>query len=468
MVKLNKLQQVKLIIAASLTILFIILCFVFYTNIKNQTAFGWVNHSAEVIVKLEQIYSKVNDFESAFSRPSVYKENAFGEPYQQIGAELRQTTKELEKLVFDNLLQLKKAKVLTLLIDERLKALHYDLVDSRIDVDPANKLVMKNILSNIKEMKQIEEVLMRKRLAAATHTADSTTFAIIIALLISSIFILSASLILIREYKTKVKIEKKLLRSQLLLKEKVNKLDASNIELEQFAYIASHDLQEPLRKIITINNRITDKFSATIDSSLKDYLDRSIHAAERMRILIDDLLEFSRVTKGDIAFSPINLEDVFDIIKDGLEVQIEHKQASFIQHNSLPIILGDKIQLVRLFQNLISNAIKFTPPSRTPLIEISCKTVYEEDLEELPEFSIHKSYYKITIKDNGIGFKKEFQEKIFVIFQRLHGRSEYEGTGIGLSICKKIVENHHGFITTKSEEGIGSEFNIYLPITELI
>ncbi len=130
--------------------------------------------------------------------------------------------------------------------------------------------------------------------------------------------------------------------------------------------------------------------------------------------------------------------------------------------------MGDQTQLVRLFQNLVSNAIKFTEPDKAPVIEIFCTMADEKTRLEMPVIPDYPVFYKITIRDNGIGFSEEYYEKIFVIFQRLHGRSEYEGTGIGLSICKKIVENHQGYITVTSEVGKGSEFNVYLPKTNLI
>jgi signal transduction histidine kinase len=467
MLKLKKLQQVKFSLAVSVTILFVILYFVFYINTKNQRAFQSVTHSADVIVKLEQIYSRTNELESAQRGYIITKEKTFLEPYERIKIELNLYIRELEILVSDNRMQLVNTHELKVLIDRRLNKLQQNFKNARTDKLLVGRMMMTEILAKIRIMKEVEEMLMQKRLINSKHLADRTTIAIIISIIFSSIFIFSAALILMQEYKLKTEIEQELLLSQQMLKDKVNKLDASNKELEQFAYIASHDLQEPLRKIITFNERITHKFSAIIDPSIKDYLSRTIHAAERMRILIDDLLDFSRVTKGDIEKFPVSLKKVIDIIKDNLEVQIKKSHTKFILHDSLPEIYGDKIQLIRLFQNLISNAIKFTEPGTKPVIELSCKIAEEKDLKQFPG-APYPTYYKITVKDNGIGFKEEFKEKIFVIFQRLHGRSEYEGTGIGLSICKKIAENHEGYITVNSEEGKGSEFYVFLPETNLI
>lgn len=468
MLKLKKLQQVKFSLAVSVTILFVILYFVFYINTKNQRAFQSVTHSAEVIVKLEQIYSRTNELESAQRGYIITREDAFLQPYKRLDTELHLYVRELEILVSDNTNQLTNVHELQNLIDKRLERLQHNIVYARTDKLLIGRMMMTEILSKIREIKEIEETLMQQRLINSRLLADRTTMAIIIAVIFSSIFIFSAALILMQEYKLKTEIEQELLLSQQMLRDKVNKLDASNKELEQFAYIASHDLQEPLRKIITFNERITHKFSTIIDPSIKDYLSRTIHAAERMRILIDNLLDFSRVTKGGIEKAPVSLKSIMDIIKDNLEVQIKKSHAKFIQHDPLPEIYGDKTQLIRLFQNLVSNAIKFTESTTSPVIEIFCKIADEQEMKALPGVHTYSAYYKITIADNGIGFKEEFKEKIFIIFQRLHGRSEYEGTGIGLSICKKIAENHQGFLTVKSEEGKGSEFYVYLPKLNLI
>lgn len=468
MLKLKKLQQVKFSLAVSVTILFIILYFVFSINTKNQRAFQSVTHSSEVLVKLEQIYARTNELESAQRGYIITRDDAFLQPYEHLAKELHLSVGELEILVADNHKQLINAHELKNLIEVRLRKLQQNIEHARTDKLLISRIMMTEILTKIRQMRAVEEMLMQKRLEKSRLLANRTTIAIIIAVIFSSIFIFAAALILMQEYKLKTEIEEELLHSQRMLQDKVNKLDASNKELEQFAYIASHDLQEPLRKIITFNERITNKFSDVIDPSIKDYLSRTINAADRMRILIDDLLDFSRVTKGGIDKHPVSLKTIIEIIKDNLEVQIKKNHARIIEHDPLPEVFGDKTQLIRLFQNLISNAIKFSEPNITPVIDLYCNITNEEEMKTIPGVHAYTSYYKITIADNGIGFKEEYKEKIFVIFQRLHGRSEYEGTGIGLSICKKIVDNHQGYLTVNSTEGKGSEFYVYLPVVNLI
>jgi signal transduction histidine kinase len=461
--KLKKLQQVKLILAIAISILLVILYFVVSLNSQNQRAFKSATHSAEVVIKLEEIYSRANELESAQRGYIITNDLSFLIPYARIETELNRYVKELQQLVIDNRKQSENARMLRLHIDEQWRRIHQSSKEARSDKLRGARSSMTDILLTIGKMKSQEQLLMHQRQRASQELADHSTIAIIIAIICITIFIVTATVILLNEYKQKAAIEQELLLSQQLLNNKVNELDSSNKELEQFAYIASHDLQEPLRKIITFNERIMQKFPADIDPAMKDYLNRTIHAAERMKILIDDLLDFSRVTRVEVEKSPVNFKVVIDSIRDNLEVQIKKSHAKLIVNHPFPVIYGDKGQLTRLFQNLVTNAIKFTAPGVVPTIEFSFETAGKKDLEQLPSLSMHSEYHKITVKDNGIGFDEIYKDKIFVIFQRLHGRSEYEGTGIGLSICKKIAEKYQGQITVKSEEGKGSEFYVYFP-----
>lgn len=461
--KIKKLQQVKFSLAIAVSILGVILYFVISINTQNQRAFQGVAHSAEVMIKLEEIYSRANELESAQRGYIITNDKTFLIPYTRIERELNQYVEELQHLVNDNQKQSVNAIALKIHIDKQLARAYQSSRAARSEKLLTARMNMTEILITIGLMKNMEQVLMKERSLDSKQLADRSTTVITIAIIFSALFILFAALILMQEYKQKSRIEQELLYSQQLLNDKVNELDASNKELEQFAYIASHDLQEPLRKIITFNDRISSKFSNIIEPDVKDYLNRTIHAAERMKVLIDDLLDFSRVTKGEAVKYPVNLKSVISIIKENLEVQIKKRHAKIILHTPMPEIYGDKMQLVRLFQNLVSNAIKFTAPETEPFIEFTSETAGEEEMKQFPMRVSNGPYYKITVKDNGIGFNEEYKDRIFVIFQRLHGRSEFEGTGIGLSICKKIAEKYHGQITVKSEVGKGSEFYVFFP-----
>ena len=221
----------------------------------------------------------------------------------------------------------------------------------------------------------------------------------------------------------------------------------SNQELEQFAYISSHDLQEPLRKIKSYAELLEFKYKENLDEKATKYLNIITSGTERMQKLIDDLLSYSRVTTKANDFEPVSLNEIVNETKEILEFQIKEHNA-IINFNKLPIVKGDPRQLVQVMQNLISNAIKFKGES-SPVINISAKE--------------KNNFWLIKVEDNGIGFDSIYAERIFIIFQRLHARNEYAGTGIGLAICKKIVERHGGKIWAKSEPGKGAVFYIKLP-----
>ncbi len=246
------------------------------------------------------------------------------------------------------------------------------------------------------------------------------------------------------------------------LKRNVKDLNRSNKELEEFAYVASHDLQEPLRKISTFSDRLADKFKDKLEDEAKMYLDRIIASADSARVLIDNLLEFSRLSRSTQPFTEVNLDFVLREVKTELELVIE-ETGTTIKSDTLPAIEGVHSQLKQLFTNIIGNAIKFRKDGIPATINITV-----EQLDEAGTINAHlplnsNPYYKIQVTDNGIGFEPEYAEKIFQIFQRLHAKSEYPGSGIGLAICKKITDNHKGSIYAENIPGTGARFTIILP-----
>lgn len=239
---------------------------------------------------------------------------------------------------------------------------------------------------------------------------------------------------------------------------KQQELEATNYELEQFAYIASHDLQEPLRKVRTFGDRLRSILGENLNEKGSDYLARMQNAAERMQVLIDDLLKFSRLSRADREFKKVDLNETLAFVKENLDIEIANKKAS-IESSTLPTIKADYVQFQQLFQNLISNALKYSKEEIPPKIVVNA----ESGKELLPGTKAPSKCWKITFTDNGIGFDPQYKEQIFVIFKRLHGRTEYSGSGIGLAICDKIVKNHEGIIKADSQLGVGSTFTIILP-----
>lgn len=245
------------------------------------------------------------------------------------------------------------------------------------------------------------------------------------------------------------------------LQERNNELEKSNQELASFNHVASHDLQEPLRKIQTFISRVSDADRAVISDSAKEYITKIETSAKRMRVLIDDLLLFSRTNTTKKEFIKTDLDELFKNAISELAEVIDDKKAK-ITVSDLPKLYVIPYQIEQLFINLIGNSLKYSQPDILPTISIESEKVLAADYPKLLDPSV-KKYHKITFKDNGMGFDTQFKETIFVLFQRLHSKTDFPGTGIGLAICKKIVENHKGYITADSAINIGSLFTVYLP-----
>lgn len=236
------------------------------------------------------------------------------------------------------------------------------------------------------------------------------------------------------------------------LKDYMARLKESNQALQDFASIAAHDLQEPLRKVQTFGSMVKQRFGDALGEQGNSYMERVLDANQRMQSLLTALLEYSRLTTRANPFEPVKISNIIQEVLSDLEVRIE-KTGGTVLFDNLPVIYADPIQMRQLFQNLVGNALKFHKHSENPVVMVRC---------------IHSAteYCRIEVQDNGIGFDQEFAEKIFAPFQRLHGKSSlYEGTGMGLAICKKIIERHGGSIVAKSIPGTGSTFIITLPIT---
>lgn len=248
--------------------------------------------------------------------------------------------------------------------------------------------------------------------------------------------------------------QSKIHEQEMLAKQK--ELEDTNYQLEQFAYIASHDLQEPLRKVRAFGDRLSTKFSDQLGEQGLDYITRMQSASERMQVLIDDLLKYSRVSRAERDFTAVDLNAVYREVVLDLETEIERKQAQVVS-DTLPVIQADEGQMRQLFQNILSNALKYSKNEIAPKIAVRVSEM------RILQAEVEKSFWELQFVDNGIGFDPQYREQIFVIFKRLHGRSEFSGTGIGLAICEKIVLGHGGRIEAESTPGVGTTFKVLLP-----
>jgi PAS domain S-box-containing protein len=238
------------------------------------------------------------------------------------------------------------------------------------------------------------------------------------------------------------------------------RLRASNSELEMFASVASHDLQEPLRKIQAFGDQLATGYADKLGEEGAFYVERMQDAALRMSTLIDDLLTYSRVSSKGRALVPVDLGKIAIEVLDDLETRIKSVNGQ-VEVGELPVVEADPLQMRQLLQNLIGNALKFHRPGRPPHVRVSARRLETDKASTVPGGS--RPQIEIRVKDDGIGFEEEYREKIFGLFQRLHGRGEFEGTGLGLAICRKIVDRHGGHIEAHGRPGEGAEVIVTLP-----
>lgn len=268
--------------------------------------------------------------------------------------------------------------------------------------------------------------------------------------------------------------EQKKVEQELLTKSQ--DLESTNIELQKFASIASHDLREPLRKIIMFSGLLEQEVKSDNTKAIS-LIHKIVNSGSRMQMLIDDILDFSRLSKDKFVFEKVDLKRIVNQVISDIEVTVKEKNARIIV-DKLPVIEANAGQMTQLFQNLISNAIKFSKEDEQPVVKITSKIIsgaeVPKDFMKLnnyqlfgdPAFWENEQFASIRIEDNGIGFDETYLNKIFLIFQRLHSRTQYEGTGIGLAICKKVVDIHHGSITAYSKPEQGATFEVLLPVSQ--
>lgn len=252
-------------------------------------------------------------------------------------------------------------------------------------------------------------------------------------------------------------------QSQQQLEQTIKALERSNASLADFAHAASHDMKEPLRKVLTFIDRLKSTLGARMSENETTLFSRIEVAAERMQLLVDDLLEFSHVSEKPREMEMVDLNEKVQKVLSDLELSIEEKGAKVIV-DPLPTIRGNKRQLQQLFQNLVSNALKYSKPDVQPQITINARLLHGSEAP-VPLLPAHQDidFHLIEISDNGIGFEQQYAGRIFEMFQRLHGRAEYSGTGVGLSIARKVVENHNGYIWAEGRPGEGASFKILFP-----
>ncbi|WP_234733735.1 sensor histidine kinase [Tellurirhabdus bombi] len=426
-----------------------------------------VERSYEVSNQLGRILLMLVDVENTVRGYVATNDTIFLETHRAAVTQVPVILDSLQSLLKDDSMQLRNLDSLRLLTKDNLEIVSRQQKAMRARTAISimktymliGKIRMDRIRVLINTMQQQEHHRMDELTEAATKSFRTTVIITFLLSLLTFITLIVCYNLLESELNTRQKTEDQLRAYEEDLKEKINLLEMSNEELERFAFVASHDMQEPLRKIQSFGFLIRDKYEPALGEDGGIFLGKILQSAERMSKMIKDLLNFSRISNKQEPFQPVDLNDVFGGILSDQELKIKTIGADMVI-GRMPVVDAVSNQMTHLFTNLISNALKFSKSDEKPVVSIQAEAVSGEVYEDLiPE----KTYYRILIKDNGIGFDEKYLDHIFKIFQRLHGKSTYEGTGIGLAICKRIVSYHKGLITAHSQPGSGATFIVVLP-----
>lgn len=423
------------------------------------------SHTNEVLFNLEQVISQIKDAETGQRGFLLTGNREFLDDYYGAYERTRNNIDEVDKLTEDNVSQQMRLDSLSKFVEIRFGELEERL---KLDFTPQNdaknqellalgKQSMDRIRDIIMRMENYETELLSYRTTNAKESIDST-------FIILSVFTVLVVIIIITSFSFTLNEFQRRSRTEHELQETVENLEYSNENLEQFAYVASHDLQEPLRKIQAFGNLLKSEAGDSLSQTAAQYVDRMQNASGRMQLLINELLNFSRASRNAEQFENVVLRKKINNAIFDLEIAIKEANAKIDLDLSSEIeFRGNKTQLSQLFLNLIGNAIKFRKEGVDPVINIVGRNYDVRENKYGFKLKPNTEYFEVTVSDNGIGFDEKYMDKIFTIFQRLHPKMQYKGTGIGLALCKKIVSNHGGFITAKSKPGEGATFIMIFP-----
>ena len=445
---------------------------------QKETNF-WISHTYEVKLKIEKCFGLLLEAESNQRGFVLTKDSTYLNHISHAESLLRLTLAQLQKLIADNKNQLENFKNLQDLILSRVARLHLVLETSGQTKQPVfspslspGKEIMDSVHKEVKTMEAAEDALLGQRtFFRLTQDYRVITFIVLFSVLAFAILIWSFLKIknesslrmraqmdaillenLVNERTTEIKNMNRLLQDQN------EKLERKNRDLTSFTHIASHDLKEPLRKIEMFTGRFIQTNPDHVHDASRQLLDKITYQTKRMQDLIESILKYAQTDDETQGFKQINLNETATTAMESLSEIIKEKNAIIsIQH--LPVIRCNPDQMTQVFINLLGNGLKYSTPGIPPHLEINATRLADKNNPDPAQ----QSGWKIDFCDNGIGFEETYAKKIFEIFQRLHSSDEYPGTGIGLAICKKIIDNHRGSITAKSSPGKGSVFSLILP-----
>jgi signal transduction histidine kinase len=449
-------------LATAFAILLLVAALSYTSFVRNIEDRRWVAHTHLVLEKLDSLQIQLIDAETGQRGYIISGEASYLEPYNNGLGQIHQSFKELRDLTADNAAQQRSLDHLEPLIASKLAELQ-DRIDTRRKEglaaavaavgEGSGKQLMDQIRVLVAAMKREEDRLLLQRSSELETSSLGTRVIIVIGEALGFLFLAAAGFVIQQEMRRRASaeqevralnkdLERRVAERTAELAERAQDLERSNMELQQFAYVASHDLQEPLRTIASFTQLLAKRYHDKLDDKAREFINFAVDGSKRMQTLINDLLAYSRVGTQGKPFAPTRCDAVLDRILKNLKTGIESSGA-VITHDPLPIVMGDEVQLAQLFQNLLTNAMKFRG-ANVPRIHISAA----------PD----GAKWKIMVRDNGIGISPEHHDRIFVIFQRLHTKTQFPGTGIGLAISKKVAERHGGRIWIEPSPGGGSTF----------
>lgn len=450
--------------AFSLLTLMLFLWLTYQGSLETKVRSNAVEHTYKVRLKVKDLWEDALNAETGARGFAMTHDESYLKPFYDGTDNIKDNFKILNKLVSDNPVQIRRIDTLSNYVDIKVKLMKINIENIKMGKEldmylvREGKMVMDKIRGVIGRFLEMEEKFQKQRSKSQDEADYNMKLFSTIFSAMALIFLIVFFIMLYRELERRFEV-------QLKLEQNVTELKRANIELEQFSNIASHDLQEPLRKIRTFGERLMRKHGVTLNEDGKFNIIKINESAARMQQLITDLLAFSHTTNvNERQYESVNVNQVFDLIKEELMLIITDRKVKItITPTNLPTLQAIPFQIHQLFSNLLTNAIKYSKVDETPIIQIEYDVVLGKDVSEIEGIRAMNNYHHFSVIDNGIGFESVYSEKIFVIFQRLHNREEYEGTGIGLAICRRIVANHQGFINAESDNNKGSTFHIYLP-----
>jgi len=440
----------------------------FRSMVQNGEDRAWVTHTYLVLQKLDAVLANNVDVETGQRGYILTGEELYLEPYNEGLKRVQENLKELRELTSDNSTQQRAMALLEPLIAARL-ATAKERVSIRREkgMEAAIEAIrtgpgqqeMDEIRAQVVEMKLGEDRLLKLRSEDADATSRTARTVIVLGEVLAIVFLCLAGAIVGQEMmhrgwaeeevrQLNTNLERRVAERTAELDERAKELARSNAELQQFAYVASHDLQEPLRMVASFTQLLAKRYKDKLDDDAQEFINYAVDGATRMQTLISDLLAYARIGTQGKSLVPTDCEALFSRVLESLKFAMQ-ESGTVISRDPLPVVMADPQQLGQLFQNLLTNAMKFRG-AEPPRVKISVERTGSD--------------WKISVRDNGIGISQEHADRIFVIFQRLHTKTEYPGTGIGLSICKKIVERHGGRIWVEPSPGGGSTFLFTIPV----